>query len=495
VPAIPRFPNRLAWYIGIALGAMLVPVALALAVFPTAMGDLSENVASGRWFPLTTPEHPPMQVWLTGLVALVLPPNAVTIILAGQAFNLVGVFYVWRTLLLIVDPVRAAMFAFLFATTIYFIGAPLSWALNADIIQIPMWAGVVYHLMRAARTNRWLHWLGFALWMTAAVYTKFSAAILVAGLVVAAVVVPEYRRQWLNPRFWAASVLGVLIALPYLKALVADPSAIANAAVRVGEGVPFLHRVGALSAFVQGFAVFLLPGWAILLIGLLKRDFRFVRPSAATTPDVRFLRWTFLGCAAVSVAMIFGIGLTYLPRFDAPLFGLAVSVAAPLIEIDRARWPATETRVLGTSAIVAVVTFVAAAVAYTLFTSHDNMQEPLPEATAIMRADWDKHYACGPAYYLGDRRTAHGMSISADRVPVGIPLDDIRLVHWFDPELLRERGAIMAFSGTSFPAEQVAKALPGSTLTAPQTFTLPLLRTRTGGSVSYSYAFIAPGDC
>ena len=133
---------------------MLVPVALAVAVFPTAMGDLSENVASGRWFPLTTPEHPPMQVWLSGLAALVLPPNAATLILAGQVLNLVGVFYVWRTLLLVVDPVRAAMFAFLFATTIYFVGAPLSWALNADIIQIPMWAGVVYHLMRAAGTNR-----------------------------------------------------------------------------------------------------------------------------------------------------------------------------------------------------------------------------------------------------------------------------------------------------------------------------------------------------
>jgi hypothetical protein len=151
--------------------------------------------------------------------------------------------------------------------------------------------------------------------------------------------------------------------------------------------------------------------------------------------------------------------------------------------------------VFGTTAIVAAITFVGAIVAYMLFTAHDNMQEPLPEAARIVRADWDRSYACGPAYYIGDRRTADGMSITGDRKPGGIPIDDIPLIRWFDPELLREKGAALVFSGTTFPAADVAAALPGFTVTAPKSFTLPLLRNFTGRTVGYSYAFIAPADC
>ena len=482
--------------LAIGAAAMLLPVALVLAVFPTAMGDISENFASGRWFPLTTPEHPPLQVWITGLVALVFRPSALSAILVGQVLNALGVIYVYLTLARVVDETRARLFAFLFAGSIYFMGAPLSYALNADIIQIPIWAGVVYHLVRAAESDRWRHWIGFALWMVAAVYTKYSVAILVFGLGVGSLAVADYRRQWRNPRFLLACLATVVLSAPYFIALRSDPAAIGNAAIRVEGGTEsLLGRFANLLRFVEGPFVFLAPGWIMIGLGLWRRDFVALRPSAAAGATARFLRWTFYGAVALVVAMIFGIGLFYVPRFDAPLFVLLVLAGAPLVEIDRERWRVVEGQVLFTVAAFAAVFFVGAVVAYTFFTSHDNMQEPFSQADAILRADWDKSFACGPAYYLGDRRTAHGLSIVGDLKPIGIPLEDIRKVDWFDPELLRERGALLVFSGEAFPADKVAAALPEFAAGQPKSFTLPLLRTLTGQRVGYSYAFIPPADC
>ena len=127
----------------VAAAAFLVPVALALIVFPTAMIDTRELFAWGRFFPLATHKHPPMMAWIGGLVELVLPATAAMAILAGQFLNAVGVAYLYATLRLIVDRERAAFFAFLFATSLYFQLAPLSYALNADILQVPeRWKGM-----------------------------------------------------------------------------------------------------------------------------------------------------------------------------------------------------------------------------------------------------------------------------------------------------------------------------------------------------------------
>ncbi len=482
-------------YILIAIAAMLVPAALAITTFPTAMGDISENFARGRWFSLATPEHPPLQVWLTGLTGLVFPPSALSAILVGQALNAIGVVYLFLTLALVMDRARAMLFAFLLATSIYFMAAPLSYALNADIIQIPIWAAVAYHLLRATDTRRWLHWFAFAVWMAAAVYAKYSAAILIVGLGVASVVVPQYRVQWRNPRFYIACLITVLLCTPHFIALSADPAALTNAEIRVGRAAGLGARFGSLLGFIEGPLIFLAPGWIMVVLGLIRRDFLLTRPMIASAPAIRFLRWTFLGACGFVLVLIFGAGVSYLPRFDAPLFVLLILAVAPLVDLDRQRWYVVERRVKFTAASVAAVVFVAAVMAYTWFTAHSNMQEPLSDARAIMRAEWNHSYACGPAYYIGDRRTADGMSITGDRKPYGLPIDDIGVVRWFDPELLKKEGAILAFSGETFPADTVAAALPGVAYTEPKSFGLLLLRTLTGGSVGYSYAFIAPQDC
>ena len=178
------------WYFVVGIAALLVPVTLALVVFPTAMIDTRELFAWGRFLPLATHKHPPLMALIGGIVETVLPANAFSAILVGQILNAIGIAYFYATLVLVVDRERAAFFTFLYATCLYFQLAPLSYALNADILQVPIWLAVVYHFIRAAQTNRWGHWLALGAGAAAAVLTKYTAGLLFAAGAIATLVTP-----------------------------------------------------------------------------------------------------------------------------------------------------------------------------------------------------------------------------------------------------------------------------------------------------------------
>ena len=166
-------------------------------------------------------------------------------------------------------------FTFLYATCLYFQLAPLSYALNADILQVPIWLAVVYHFIRATQTNRWSHWLALGAWAAAAVLTKYTAGLLFAAGAIATLVTPEFRKVWRNPRLGLAMAVGVLLLVPHLIALRSNPIAIGYAeqfATIAGGGASSLHSLG---LFAGGTLMFLAPALIIVALGLLIGNVRF----------------------------------------------------------------------------------------------------------------------------------------------------------------------------------------------------------------------------
>lgn len=491
------------WMVIVGTAAFVSPIVLALIVFPTAMIDTRELFAWGRFFPLVTPKHPPMMTWIGGLTELVLPANAASAIFVGQILNAVGVAYLYATLRLIVDRQHAAFFTFLYASCIYFQIAPLSYALNADILQVPIWLAAVYHLLRAHRTNALGHWLAFGAWAAAAVLTKYTAGLLFAGGAVATLVVAEYRRLWRNPRLYLATAFGVLLVVPHLLALRAHPQAITYAE-RFAEGTrSFDGRLRGIMMFALGTLLYLAPGWIILAVGFLARNCRFdARPDGAaeTAATRRFLVVLTLALVAIMLAMVLGLGTVLNHRYAAPLFGFFIIAVAPYVAFNQATWPKAVRGTVVSTGLTVVAVFVIALVVYGIFTGHSYMQEPSAKAAAIVLKDWRQHYSCGPGYFLGDRASAHGMAISGDRVAAGIPIEDLRVAPWFDPQLLKHKGAIVAFRHPISAAD--IAAVPGVTgaerkafVADQKSFTLPLLRTFSGKTITYHYFFIPPEDC
>lgn len=484
------------WMLAIGVAAMLVPAALAIVVFPTAMIDTRELFAWGRFFPLATHKHPPMMALVGGLVELVLPPNALSAILVGQALNAVGILYLYLTLATIVDRERAALFAFLYATSLYFMLAPLSYALNADILQVPIWLAIVYHFMRAVDDDRLRHWLALGVWCAAAVLTKYSAGLLFLSGAIATIVVAGFRKVWRNPRLYAAVALGVVLVLPHLVALRANPRAIAYAEAFAIATPDFVGRLRSLALFAGGTLMFLAPGWIVVAAGFFAGNCSIDRDPVPADAAVRrrFLSTLCLSAIAVSVALVLVFGTNFNHRYGAPLFGLFVLALAPFVKLNPATWPAARRATIISAAAVAGVVFVGAAAVYGFFSSHNYMQEPTDAAAAVVRSAWGRQFSCGPGYILGDRPSAHGMALAGDRHPVGIPLEDIATASWFDPALLEREGAIVAFR-SPIPADLVESSLPGTAISGEDSFTLPLLRTRTGATITYHYFFIAPRSC
>jgi 4-amino-4-deoxy-L-arabinose transferase-like glycosyltransferase len=482
-------------YLAVGAAALLTPLALALIIFPTAMIDTRELFAWGRFFPLATHKHPPMMALIGGLVESVLPANAFSAILIGQILNAIGIAYLYAILVKIVDRERAAFFAFLYATSLYFQLAPLSYALNADILQVPIWLAVVYHFIRAAETNAWRHWLALGAWAAAAVLTKYTAGLLFAAGAIATLVTPEFRRVWSNSRLGLAAAFGVLLIVPHLLALRANPAAIGYAEQFATNSKNIADQLRSIALFAGGTLMFLAPGWIIVVVGFATGNVHLDRtPASDTAPLRRFLAALGVASVGVSLTLIVFAGTLFNHRYSAPLFALFVMALAPLVGFRRATAERAITAAIWWSAAVIGVVFFGSAVAYGLFYGHNYMQEPTEEAAAVVRADWDKHYPCGPAYILGDRPSAHGIAIAGDRRGAGVPLEDVKVATWFDRSLLDRQGAIVAFRRPISP-DEIEHAIPGTVIADEKSFTLPLKRTFSGATITYRYFFIPPRSC
>ena len=95
----------------------------------------------------------------------------------------------------------------------FYSAATPSMALNADQIQVPIWAGFFFHALSALRDDRWRDWLAAGLFASLGVFAKYYAAVYLGVFVLATLALPAYRGVLSNPRFYATALLTVAIAL------------------------------------------------------------------------------------------------------------------------------------------------------------------------------------------------------------------------------------------------------------------------------------------
>jgi hypothetical protein len=476
---------------------MLMPAFLALAVFPTAMSDTRESIAWGRAWPLVTPKHPPLMTWVANLVDRTLGPSAAASILANQALLAIGIVYLYATLRLMTDRRSALLIAFLFATSIYVVGAPLSYALNADILQIVSWPAIVYHFLSAARSNQVKHWLALSAWTAAALLTKYNAGVLILGMLAAVIYMREFRGVLANPRLYGAVLVSVVLVLPHALALRSHAEPIKYAGSLLGY-VPFgLMTLDSLGGLLGGFLLFLAPGWIFLLIGYFRHDLGFKSPATAN-----HVSWSgglrFVVVMNVAMLLILGVlilfGLRFIYRFDAPYLAMATLALGPLVKLNEDGVDLLSWRIAVSSVIVNLALFTGAVVIYGLLTNHDRMQEPTSEAAAAILSDWNARYTCGPRYFIGEPPSVYGIADVASPQAIGLITLVVPIVSWFDRRALDDLGAVVVYRG---PVEvgAVEAAIPKAQLTAESTMTLPLLRTLTGKTITYHYRFIPPQHC
>lgn len=483
--------NRALGVLGMTL---LLPVLLAVIVFPTAMYDTRELIAWGREFPIVTPFHPPMMVWIGGIVDRLFGTSAAVMILAGQILIAVGLVYCYRTLLLATTRDNALLFTFLYGTSSYTVFAPLSFALNADILQLTLWPAVLFYFLHAVRSDRLNHWMMFGFWSAIAVLTKYNAVVLFFGMAGSILLLPAYRTVLSRPGLYAAIVTGLVLVLPHAVAVIRHGAAFEYGLDHFDFQNPFFQRIKGVAELAVGYLTFAIPGYAIVAIGIWKGYLTIGSPQQDRTPASQFLLVTTVSVHIALIILVMLTGLNFLARFAAPYIMLTFLALAPLIGWSEhcKRW--FDARVVPFIGGLYLIAGIAAAIIFTGFASHSAMQEPTAEVARLILKDWHSKYACGPAYFIGGRQGVYGVGIEAGHDITTLAYREIAAATWYDDSKLRAGGAVVIDADPEFK-ERMLKFLPGKTYSTESNVTVPLRRTWTGKQRTFSYRFIAPQDC
>ena len=467
-----------------------VPLALAL-VLPAPSSDTRELLSWGLQPSLSTPKQPPLMQWMGYLVMRFAWPTTFWCVALTQALNAAGLAYVYATLRIWSARDEAALSTVLLAGAVYFTGAPVAFALNADILQFPFWAALLFHGMRAFETRQAKHWIGLTVAFSLAFYAKYTVTLLVVAMTVASLVVPAFRTVWRDVRLYLSAAAGALLMAPHLLAA-AHSGAIEHATGTLFPSGGLEWRLKNLWEVFSGFAAYLAPAWIFYAIGAARGDARF---GPSYDAGAQFVRATGATALALLLVLVIGFGFKYPSRYDSPFLSIAWLCVASCLRFEPARWPATQ-RWMKTAAVgFGALLVVGGTLAYGVFTFHPRQQEPLFEAASALQAEWRSHYACGPAYVMGDFWSAYGIGISMQPPRPGVHLIEMDGVPGYDPALREREGAIVIYRDT-IDERQARGVFPELDLARPERLTLRFARTLDRKpTITYEYIFVPPKAC
>ncbi len=196
------------------LSAWVLVPAFSYGMLPL---DTLEAVAWGKEWQWGYYKHPPLGAWLAEIAVQLGGGRLEAVYLLAQLVLIGTLFYVWKIARLTLDPARAAMATALLAGS-YFHSVLIP-NFNMNTLQLPLWAGLAYHLLRILAGER-RHWWAFAVLAALALLAKYSSALLLLTCALILVGTAEGRRALRCREFVFAALLGLLLLAPHLVWLV-----------------------------------------------------------------------------------------------------------------------------------------------------------------------------------------------------------------------------------------------------------------------------------
>ncbi len=461
------------------------PIVLCAVFFPTPAGDLREHINLGLTFPLYTWRNPPLQSWIAGLIALTGARDGWLYVLVAQLLNFAGLAYLVQTAKKFINAEVVVPLVIMYCGSIYYSAATPSMALNADQIQVPIWAGLLFHAMSAVRDNRWRDWLLTSAFIVLSFLAKYYSAIILAMLMATALWLPAYRGMFMNVRFYVAGLLAVAVILVDLVPQLLQTDVLEWGTARFSPSASLAARASATWQLLRSFVLY--GGPALLGLVVLLRQGCVSRPRLPSGPTQLFMVLSAIGITVVFLLMIVIGGLQYETRYTYPFYGLLLLAHLSVIRIEPHAFRMYANITLAIWAVIIVGTLI-----YTQIVIHRVFREPAPTAAAMLRDVWDRQFSCGPSYVLGTARAAHGIAIYFGRPVVGIEFDEVGRPDWLDKDRLQRLGAVVVTTPDHLTEQQFTQWFAGKSLA---TLTLPYRRTLQTAQHTYQYYFIPPQGC
>jgi dolichyl-phosphate-mannose-protein mannosyltransferase len=461
-----------------------LPVLFAAGFFPVPAEDLREQINWGSVFPLVTSKHPPLQSWLAGLVALTSTRDAWPYILVAQCLNAVGLVYAAKIAGEFIDQRLAWPVAVAFCISIPVSAEVVIVALNADQIQGPFWLGTLYHLLRASQDDRWVDWLACAAYAALSLLAKYFSLLFLMALAAAFLTCnPALIRR---PKAYVAALLSVGMVAVHLVPMLSDPAPIRYGLRIFDLAASLPKRALSLLKFVASIILYGLP-FLLALAFLWRRGDIQPEPSQQCGPQRAIVLTTAI-LAAVITGMIVVGGAGYYIRMSKPLLPLFLLSIFCAIRFD----PKAMQEFVRTSLVIWLVGVVVVLL-YALTFTCGTLREPAEEAAALIRADWERHYHCGPAYIVGEQLSAHAIGLYYGGSVIGLSLRDYWLEPWVDRDRIAKHGFILVGNPErrSITTMPDVTPLDGHVSTVESQYRHTLRNDRH----VYQYHFVAPKAC
>ena len=468
--------------------------------FPTPPLDVVEGFAWGRELQLGYTKHPPMQAWLL---------EASFWLTGGYHFGgyvlsalsaALGYAAIWTLALRLGLTGWQAFWSVVLTSVTFYFTLPMP-EFNPNILQIPVWAGMILFFHRAITDGRLRDWLVLGLIAAFGFHTKYFVLLLVGTIGLYTLVFADARKHLRTPGPWICTIACLLLMVPHgIWLLETDFLTLRYAADRsnppAGIFDHFFNPLNFLLAQIGNHAGLLI----VALAGLGWHQLRGIRIGQAQIQSSRsgsdrFLLWFAVLPFGVVLAASAVTGNEFEHMWGTPLFVLSGTLAVRYLRLPQG-WAFPRRAFAAAAAIQAI--FLGVLLGQGLVepqwkTKHTRIHYPAQEVAGQLADIWEREMGTRLAYVAGDMWSAANVTNNAPGRPSMFYLHDPVLSPWINLGDVQEKGVMIVWrGGDERPLKRILEWYPGAVRQG--TFRLPY---RGGGTIpdaQVNWLIVPPGS-
>jgi len=430
---------------------------LPTLTFPTPPLDVVEGFAWGRELQLGYTKHPPMQAWLLEGSYRLTGGGTYGGYWLSVLCAALGYLFIWRLARRLGLSDWQGFWAMVLTSVTFYFTLPMP-EFNPNILQVPVWAGMMLFYHRALETGRLTDWILLGVFAAFGLYTKYFVALLIGTIGLYTLVFADARRHLAGFGPWVCALICGALLVPHIMWLLqTDFLTLQYAASRSKPAAGVLDHVvnplNFLGAQVGNHAGLLLValaglGWS----GLKQARARRKTALHALPPSKdRFLLWFALVPLGVVLLASAVTGNEFEHMWGTPMFVLSGILAVRYLALPDL-WPFPRRALAAAVAIQAVflgVLFGQAVLEPFWKTKHTRLHYPGREIARHLTDVWRKETGTDLAYVAGDMWSAANVTLHAAERPSMFYLHSLNLSPWIDLEDVNGKGLMIVWRGDS----------------------------------------------
>ncbi|WP_428670385.1 glycosyltransferase family 39 protein [Roseibium sp.] len=445
-------PRAALWYAGtLCLLYALIPT----LTFPNPPLDVVEGFAWGRELQLGYTKHPPMQAWLLELTYRLTGGHYFGGYWLSALSAGLGYLLIWKLALRLGLSAWQAFWALVLTSVTFYFTLPMP-EFNPNILQIPVWAGMMLLFHRAIEKGRLSDWLVLGALAAFGLYTKYFVLLLIGTIGLYTLVFADARRHLASAGPWLCAGFCLLLLVPHVLWLVdTDFLTLQYAASRSKPAQSVFDHIfnpgNFLAAQIGNHAGLFLAvlaglGWSGLKA--FRSRLTGFRQQFSGNED-RFLLWfAFVPLAVVLLASAV-TGSEFEHMWGTPMFVLSGILAVRCLALP-ALWPFPRRAFAAACAIQAIflgVIFGQAVLEPYWKHKQTRMHYPGKAVAQGLARIWKAETGTELAYVAGDMWSAANVTLHAPGRPSMFYLHDLRLSPWIDIADVQKKGLMIVWRG------------------------------------------------